>query len=155
MNISIIAAVGKNGELGKNNELIWRFPDDMKFFRDTTTGHIIVMGRKTFESLPKILPNRKHIVFSSSDNFPLEVEVYKDVNEFLMSYSEYTKEIFVIGGAQIYKAFINLANKLYLTEIYDECSEADAYFPTFNKSEYDLDVIDENNEYRHVLYRRK
>ena len=74
MSYSIIAAVGKNLELGKNNDLIWSIPEDLKFFRNVTNGHTIVMGRNTFDSLTKMLPNRKHIVLSSRDDFPSEVE---------------------------------------------------------------------------------
>ena len=79
MSYSIIAAIGKNKELGVNNNLIWHLPQDLKFFKEITTGKTIVMGRKTFESLPRMLPNRKHIVISTSNDFPKEVTVYHSV----------------------------------------------------------------------------
>ena len=79
MSYTIIAAIGKNRELGKNNDLIWHLPGDLKFFKETTTGHSIIMGRKTLESLPKLLPNRHHIVLSSSDDFGPEIEHYKSI----------------------------------------------------------------------------
>ena len=86
MSYTIIAAIGKNRELGKNNDLIWHLPGDLKFFKETTTGHSIIMGRKTLESLPKLLPNRHHIVLSSSDDFGPEIEHYKSLKELLNGY---------------------------------------------------------------------
>lgn len=159
MSYSIIAAIGKNNELGKDNDLIWRLKNDLKFFREVTTGHTIIMGRKTFESLPKMLPNRKHIVLSSSENFPSEVEVYKELKDLLESLKNSEEEIFIIGGGSIYKSFIDHADKLYLTEIDASYKEADTYFPTFDKENYDREVLKENEEngisYKHVLYKRK
>jgi len=159
MSYSIIAAIGKNNELGKDNDLIWRLKNDLKFFREVTTGHTIIMGRKTFESLPKMLPNRKHIVLSSSEDFPSEVEVYKELKDLLESLKNSEEEIFIIGGGSIYKLFIDYADKLYLTEIDASYEEADTYFPTFDKNNYDREVLKENEEngilYKHVLYKRK
>ena len=159
MDISLIAAIGKNNELGKNNNLIWHLKGDLKFFKEITSNHTIVMGRKTFESLPKMLPNRHHIVISSGNNFDKEIEVFKSIDEFLEKYKEYEEEIFVIGGASIYKSFLEYANKMYLTEINAEDKNADVYFPKFDKSlwnkEYISDEKEENNiKYKHVLYRR-
>lgn len=159
MDISIIAAIGKNNELGKNNDLIWKLKGDLKFFKDLTTNHIIVMGRKTFESLPKMLPNRHHIIISSNNSFNDKVEVFNNIYLFLEKYKNYKDEIFIIGGASIYKSFLEYANKLYLTEIDEEDKNADVYFPTFNvnswNKEYISDLKEENNiKYRHVLYRR-
>ena len=158
MNISIVAAIGKNNELGKNNNLIWHLKGDMKFFRELTTNHVIVMGRKTFESLPKMLPNRHHIVITSNNNLNNEIEVFKNIESFLETYKDYEDEIFIIGGSSIYKSFLDYSNKLYLTEIDEECKNADVYFPYFDKSlwskEYISDELEENNiKYRHVLYK--
>lgn len=159
MSYSIIAAIGKNNELGKDNDLIWRLKNDLRFFREVTTGHTIIMGRKTFESLPKMLPNRKHIVLSSSEDFPSEVEVYKELKDLLESLKNSEEEIFIIGGGSIYKLFINYADKLYLTEIDASYKDADTYFPTFDKDNYDKEVLKEHEEngisYKHVLYKRK
>ena len=159
MNISMIAAIGKNNELGKNNDLIWKIKDDMKFFKETTMGHPIVMGRKTFESLPNILPGRKNIVISKSDILNSKIEVYKSIGEFLIANKDIEEEFFIIGGASIYSQFLELANKLYLTEIDSECKGADVYFPTFNKTNWDKTILSENSsdnlKYRHALYKRK
>ena len=159
MDISIIASIGKNNELGKNNNLIWHLKGDLKFFKDMTTDHVIVMGRKTFESLPKMLPNRHHVVISNNSNFSDKVEVFNNIESFLETYKNYNEEIFVIGGASIYKVFLGYSNKIYLTEIDEEDKNADVYFPKFDESlwnkEYISEVKEENNiKYRHVLYRR-
>lgn len=159
MNINLIAAIGKNNELGMNNDLIWKFKEDMKFFRQTTIGHPIVMGRKTFESLPKVLPDRKNIVISTSEIRNKEIEIFKSIKEFLTQYKEYNGDIFVIGGASIYKSFIDLTTKMYLTEIDAIEENADVYFPTFNKNDWSKEIISENEEnkirFNHVLYKRK
>ena len=159
MDINVIAAIGKNNELGKNNDLVWRLKGDMMFFRETTMGHPIVMGRKTFESLPKVLPGRKNIVISSNEILNDEIERYKSIKEFLLKYKEFNEDVFIIGGASIYKQFIDLASKLYLTEIDAVAKDADVYFPMFNKLEWNKEIISEKEEndikYNHVLYKRK
>ena len=156
MSYSIIAAIGENNELGKDNGLIWHLPNDLKFFKRTTSGKTVIMGRKTFESLPKMLPNRKHVVLSSSESFPDEVTVYKNLRDLLDYYKDTPEELFVIGGASIYKLFMDYVDKMYLTEIEAECKEADAYFPEFDKEEWDQALLDTEKEndiqYKHVLY---
>ena len=155
MSISIIAAVGKNLELGKNNDLIWHFKEDMRFFKETTTGHTVVMGRKTFESLPKALPNRRNIVISSNPDYVAEgAEVVTDIND-IYSLAE-NDEVFILGGGKIYSRFINDADKLYLTEIDAAQPSADVYFPSFDKAEYIREVINnyciDGINFSHVLY---
>ncbi len=156
---SIIAAVGKNNELGKNNKLIWYLPNDLKFFKNTTMNKKIIMGSNTFKSLPKLLPNREHIVLSSKDDYPSEVKVFHNINDLLNNYKNIEEEIFIIGGASIYKEFINIVNKMYLTEVDAECKDADVYFPTFNKDEWNREILASNEDngisYKHVLYKRK
>ena len=139
MRLSIIAAIGQNGELGKNNNLIWHLKGDMKFFKDITLGHTIVMGRKTFESLPKLLPGRKHIVLSRNNIDIPEIEVYHDIQSFLKKYQNSDEEIFNIGGASIYKILLDYTDKIYLTEI-EKQAEADTYFPKFNKDDYNATI---------------
>ncbi|MCF7833721.1 MAG: dihydrofolate reductase [Candidatus Pacebacteria bacterium] len=156
MNISIIAAIGKNRELGLNNQLLWHLPADMKHFRETTRGHTIIMGRKTFESLGetngkagKILPNRKNIIITRDPHYNIEhtktedrknISIFSSLEEVLKNISE--EEVFVIGGAEIYKLALPYANKLYLTEV-EASMEADTFFPEFKKEEWQLD----KNEY--------
>ena len=159
MSYILIAAIGKNNELGKDNDLIWRFKGDMKFFKEKTSYHKIIMGRKTFESLPKLLPNREHIVLSSNNDFDEKVKVFNDFKDLLKYYENCDEEIYIIGGESIYKLFIDYASSMYLTEIDDECKNADVYFPTFNKDDWDRRVLGLNEEnditYKHVLYQRK
>lgn len=159
MNINIIAAIGKNNELGKNNDLVWRLKGDMKFFRDTTIGHSIVMGRKTFESLPKMLPGRKHIVISTSEIRNEQIELYKSIRDFLIKYQNIDEDVFIIGGASIYKQFIDLASRMYLTEIDAVDKDADVYFSEFNKEHWDREELTSKQEteinYKHVLYKKK
>lgn len=157
MSVSMIAAVGKNLELGKNNDLIWHFKEDMKFFKDTTMGHTVVMGRKTFESLPKALPGRKNIVISSNAEYQAQgATVVTSVEEALQIADN--EEIFVLGGGKIYAEFLPYADKLYLTEIDAECADADTYFPQFNKSEYIKEIINyydiDGVEFYHVVYKK-
>lgn len=160
MSLSLIAAIGKNNELGKNNDLIWHLPNDLKFFKETTTGKTVVMGENTFKSLPKMLPNRKHIVLSIDENFNHEnVEIFRSINDFLKKYKDCTDEIFIIGGASIYKQFIDLVDTMYLTEIDAECNDASVYFPKFDKLMWNREELLKNSDnginYVHVKYTRK
>ncbi len=141
---SIIAAIGKNRELGKSGDLVFHLKDDMKFFRETTTGHKVVMGRKTWESLPHKLPNRTNIVISSHDIKDAD-EHYSNIADFIKKYEKTDEEIFIIGGASIYNAFLPYANNLYLTEI-DSAANADVFFPEFDKSNYSREVIKKGKE---------
>lgn len=155
---TIIAAIGKNRELGRDNKLLWSLKGDLKFFKEKTTNHTIIMGRKTFESLGRLLPNRKHIVISSSNNFPKEVDVYNNIESLLSHYKDTSEELFIIGGAKIYSEFIDYATKMYLTLVDGEF-DADAYFPTFDESVWTKTMLSENEEnglkYKHVLYEKK
>lgn len=159
MNINLIAAIGKNYELGMNNDLIWKFKEDLKFFKETTMGHPVVMGRKTFESLPRSLPGRKNIVISTNEINNDKIEVYKSIRDFLIKYQNSNEDIFIIGGASIYDSFVELASNMYLTEIEAEEKNADVYFPKFNINEWNKEIIsnhEQNNiKYSHVLYKRK
>lgn len=159
MNINLIAAIGKNNELGKNNDLIWKLKGDMKFFKETTMGHPIVMGRKTFESLPNVLPGRKNIVISSNKINNKQIELFKSIKEFLLNYKKYNGDVFVIGGASLYNYFIDIASKIYLTEIDEFDESADVYFPKFNNYDWNREIISVHEEkginYSHVLYKRK
>lgn len=158
--IKIIAAIGKNRELGANNDLIWHLPGDLKFFKEQTTGKTVVMGRNTFNSLPRKLPNRQHVVLSDIDSFNKDVsdvKVFNNACQFL-KYCDLEAEkddIFIIGGASIYKMFIGYADELYLTEI-DAEAKADVYFPDFNKEEWNREVLGEGQDgeihYTHVRY---
>lgn len=155
MSISMIAAIGKNLELGKGNDLIWHFKEDMKFFKETTTGNTVIMGRKTFESLPKALPNRRNIVITTNADYnPVGAEIATGIEEALdMCKGE---NVFIIGGGKIYTEFLPYAQKLYLTEIEDTCEDADTFFPKFDKEKYSkkqlTDFTVDGINFKHILY---
>lgn len=151
--ISIIAAIGKNNELGKKGELIWSIPKDLKYFRERTKDSIIVMGKKTFNSLPKILPGRKHIILSRTAEFNKEINneiiVVNNKNEIIDLCKKISKdkEIFIIGGASLYEMFIEIADKLYITHIEESDKDADVYFPEIIEEKWEKIVLanDEDN----------
>lgn len=141
---SIIAAIGKNRELGLNGQLIFHIKEDMKFFRETTSGHKIVMGRKTWESLPGKLPNRENIVVSRNDVAGADLTI-KDLSEFIAKNQDTSEEIFIIGGGMLYATFLPYAKNLYLTEI-NASAPADTFFPKFDKSKYDKTIIKKGSQ---------
>lgn len=158
-NITIIAAVGKNLELGKDNDLIWHFKEDMQFFREHTLHKPIIMGRKTLESLPGLLPERQHIVLTSSQlDYPDSVLVMHSMEELLSYIQQQKEEFMVIGGASIYEQMLPYSDTMLLTEVNAE-SDADVYFPTFSKGEWSSVVLSEQEEkgisYKHLVYTRK
>ena len=160
--ISIIVAINKNRGIGLANKLLYWLPNDLKRFKALTTGNTIIMGRKTFESLPKgALPNRRNIVLSHSDaEFP-GAEKFSSLETALQA-CEKDKEIFIIGGASLYNEAINLADRLCITEINDDQKEADVYFPEINKDIWketfrEDHATDEkhDHEYSFVNYEKK
>jgi len=138
--LSIIAVIGKNRELGKDNDLLWHLPADLKRFRDITRGHPVIMGRKTFESIGKPLQNRTNIIISSHS--PNTLNTLNSPNCFFVSSlddatkkaqsSPGSEEIFIIGGGLVYAAAIDKADRLYLTVVDDE-AEADTFFPDYSR----------------------
>ena len=158
-NISIIACVGKNLELGKNNDLIWHLPNDLKYFRKVTSGKTVIMGRRTFDSLPGILPKRRNIVLQlPNENIIDGVEIFNDIPSILETVKE-EDEAFIIGGASIYRQFLDYANKLYLTEVDEKCSDAEVFFPKFDKRKYKKSIVGNNSDngvnYNFVIYERR
>ncbi len=160
--ISIIAAVTENNGLGKNNDLLCHVPGDLKRFKEITTGHAVVMGRKTYESLPrKPLPNRKNIVISTQTNLAFEgCTIVQSITEAMNEMSN-AQENFIIGGAKVYELFLPYAQKLYLTHIHKNF-DADVFFPQLNLNDW---VITDNQEvsmpngadfnYKYTTYVRK
>ncbi len=143
MIISLIAAVAKNGVIGKANGLPWHLPDDMKYFMQTTQGHHVIMGRKNYESLPekfRPLPNRTNIVVTHQENFHAPgCEIAHNSNDAItLARENQERELFIIGGAEIYSLSLSIADKLYLTEI-DAVIEGDTFFPKFDKKLWSQD----------------
>ena len=146
---SIIVAVGKNREIGKGNKLLWHIPEDLKNFKEITTGKTVIMGRKNFESIGRPLPNRKNIVLSKNgDKKSFEqkgIELYQNLENLISDYKNSEEEIFIIGGEQIYREFMQkgLINRLYISYIEFSDSEADAYFPEIDYNNWR--IIKEKN----------
>lgn len=150
MIISIIAAIGENRELGRNNNLIWKIPEDMKRFRESTSGHPVIMGRKTYESIGRPLPHRTNIIITRQSGYQADGCLVVDSIEQAITQAKKlaTEEIFIIGGGEIYKAAWPHVNRLYLTIVH-KTAAADVFFPEYaeftkviNKEERD------NGEYR-------
>ncbi len=159
--ISMIAAVDSRLAIGFRNELLYWLPNDLKRFKALTTSHTIIMGRATFESFPKgALPNRRNVVLSRTLTLLPGAEIYPSLEAALQS-CEQDEEIFIIGGASVYAQAMPLAHRLYLTEVQDVSPEADAFFPEFNPSEWQI-VSSESHEkderhphpYKFVIYER-
>lgn len=169
MSFSIIAAIGKNRELGKKGGLVFNIPGDLRFFKQTTMGYPVVMGRTTFLSLPRLLPGRKHYVLSPDEEptFPEEVTVLHDLNQFIKDHQNDSQEFFIIGGGSIYQQSLPYCDKIYLTEVDGEDTEADVYFPDFDKSKYTVTKLGQNSDiiedkegihdlnYIHNLYQKR
>ena len=161
--LSIIVAKAKNNTIGKDNKLLWHISDDLKRFEELTTGHVIIMGRKTFESLGKVLPNRKHIVFSQNPDFKVNDENVEIVHSMLQlqEYIEDDTENFVIGGAMIYNLLMPYVKKMYVTEI-DKDFDGDTFFPRINDEiwkeisrENGPEDSNNNLKYEYVVYERR
>ena len=143
--LSLIAVIGKNRELGKDNQLIFAIPEDMRYFKELTMGHKVVMGRKTWESLPGKLAGRESIVVSRNLVSGAD-ELVKDLERFLRENADTEEEVFVIGGEMVYAEALSYAKCLYLTEVGAEVPEADAYFPEFDSKRYNREVVSEGKE---------
>lgn len=145
--ISIIAAVAKNNIIGGDNKLLWHIPEDLKHFKDLTSNHTIIMGRKTFESLPGVLPKRHHIVLTKDKNYTVDsdsVTIVHNFKKIVDKYETSEEEIFVIGGGEIYSAFLPYCKNLYLTKI-DEDFKGDTSFPEIKPSEWKVTYSSKEN----------
>lgn len=160
--INIIAAIAQNNAIGFENRLLYWLPNDLKRFKGLTTGHTIIMGRKTFQSLPKgALPNRRNVVISGHGaEFP-GAETFRSLEEALASCTN-QEEVYIIGGESIYRQALPLADRLCLTEIQATPENADAFFPDFDRSEWEVTFCEEHDtdekhgeKYTFVDYTRK
>lgn len=139
-NLSLIACVSQDLGLGLNNHLLWQIKPDMQFFRATTTNHPVIMGSKTFQSIGRPLPHRENIVLTRGELDEQDVRVFHNQPTLDQYLEAIDGEKFIIGGASLYKMYIDLADKLYLTEV-AATKPADTFFPTFDKSKYDRKVL--------------
>lgn len=157
--LSIVVAIAENNVIGKEKSLAWYLPNDLKKFKNLTmtSSKTMIMGRKTFESLPKILPERKHIILTNNMDYKVNdtnVEVVHSIEE-LKPYIDAMEEYFVIGGGQIFNALYPYTNKMYITEIHENF-EGDTYFPQYDKSKWKVidkreGIVDDKSVYKHTF----
>jgi len=157
----MIAAVAENNALGKDNELVWHLPNDFKRFKTLTSGHHIIMGRRTFESFPKPLPNRTHIIITRQKNYQAEGCIIVDSIEKALSICPKDEDSFIIGGGEIYTLGLAYTDKIEITRVHSSF-EADAYFPEINKKDWKLEKYEFNEkdekhkyDYTYETYIRK
>lgn len=162
-NLSIIVAMAENRAIGKDNDLLWHLSSDLKRFKKLTTGHPVVMGRRTWESLPKRpLPGRRNIVLTQNPDFVAEgAEVVHGVHELFSALKDCDDEVFIMGGAAVYKLLLPFTNRLYVTRVYRDF-DADVFFPVIDMSEFNLvslsdPMFDEESglDYAYEEYDRK
>lgn len=158
---SIIVAIGKNSEIGKGNKLLWHIPEDLKNFKEITTGKTVIMGRKTFESIGRPLPNRKNIVLSKNgdkESFEQKgIELYQNLENLIADYKNSEEEIFIIGGEQIYREFMQkgLVRRLYISYIEFSDSEADAYFTEIDYNSWRIIKEKNYDNWKFCMYEKK
>lgn len=167
MSINIIAVIDLNGALGYKNKLLCHLPNDLKRFKELTTNNYVVMGRKTYESIGKPLPNRTNIVLTKNKNYypSPEISIYHKPEKLLEDYykhSDANAELFICGGGEIYKKFLSIADKIYLTVIDHQFNNADVFFPKINLDFWKptmtkVNKADENHRYNYsyVVYERR
>ncbi len=138
MKISLIVAASENNVIGKDNDLLWSLPDDLQFFKETTEGHPIILGRKNYEAIGRALPNRRNIIVSRQEDLEVDgCEVTSSVEEAIeLAKETENEEIFITGGGEIYRLALPLANRIYLTRVHAEI-EGDVFFPELSEEEWE------------------
>lgn len=161
MSLSIIVATDLKGGIGYKGDLLFKIKEDMKRFKELTSGHTVIMGRKTYDSLPNgALPNRHNIILTRDDDFSIDyknckeiVSIIHDIKILLRMYRYSDKEVFIIGGGEIYKQFLPYCDKIYLTKVYKDCG-ADTFF-SFSEHDWDIEDITEMDGYEFIDLIRK
>ena len=152
--INIIVAMDKNRVIGKNNRIPWHISEEVKNFKELTSGNTVIMGRKTFESIGKPLPNRNNIVLSTSMSQLQGIDVCKTFEESIIRAKSYGKDIFIIGGAAVYEQAIPLAGKMFISYVKGEY-DGDVYFPEFDEKEWHVEKKEAHSEFELLVYVRK
>ena len=147
--ISIIVAADENNVIGKDNELIWHLPDDLKFFKEKTSGHAIIMGRKTYESVGRPLPNRTNIIITRDENFKAEgCHVVNSLEDALVLAKD-DNEAFIVGGEQIYRLALPLVDRIYLTRVHHSF-DGDRHFPKLGSEWKEVETITHTQDVKHA-----
>ncbi|MCM3631749.1 type 3 dihydrofolate reductase [Paenibacillus camelliae] len=155
MTISLIAAMSRERAIGANNQMLWHLPKELAHFKRTTLNKTVVMGRKTYESLGRPLPNRRNVILTRQQDLHIEgCEIVHTVEEALQKYGD--EELMITGGGEIYELFLPIADRLYLTKVEVDIAHADAYFPEFDEQEFTLTSSefvesDEKNKYSFTI----
>ena len=155
--LSIIVAIAENNIIGGDNKLLWHISEDLKRFKEITTNHTIIMGRKTFESLPKVLPNRHHVIITRDKNYAVDsdaVSIFHNIDEVLAKYENLDEEAFIIGGGEIYNLLFPYCKKMYLTKV-KKTFEGDTSFPSIDYKAWDITYSSEErtNSEDGILYK--
>lgn len=151
MKLALIVAMDQNRGIGKDNDLLWHLPADMKFFKETTSGHVVIMGRKNFESIPerfRPLPNRENVVLTRNKGYQAEgCLVFHSLEEAIEHYKGTDQTVFIIGGGQIYEEALSnfQMDEMYITEVAANF-EADTFFPIFDENQYQIGIVQENEK---------
>lgn len=168
--LSLIVATAQNNAIGRNNELLWHISEDLKYFKSTTTGHPVIMGRKTYESIGRPLPGRRNIVVTRGTIAEPQVknpqttsfEVSNNLDEVISLAKNSENEFFVMGGGELYKQTFSCADRLYITKIYAEAEGADTFFPVVDEAQWKVvkeseRLVDEENgiEFQFVVYEKR
>lgn len=168
--LSLIVAVAQNNAIGRNNELLWHISEDLKYFKATTMGHPVIMGRKTYESIGRPLPGRRNIVITRSGIESAEIknpqttslEVENNLELAISTAKSSDDEFFVMGGGQLYRQTFNSADRLYITKIYAEAENADTFFPEVNGSDWEIvresermTDVENSIDFQFIVYRRR
>lgn len=168
--LSLIVAVAQNNAIGRNNELLWHISEDLKYFKATTTGHPVIMGRKTYESIGRPLPGRRNIVVTRGEMPVPEIknpqttsfEVSNNLEQVVTDAKSSENEFFVMGGGQLYKQTFADADRLYITKIYADAEGADTFFPEVKEDEWEvlqqgerLTDAENNIDFQFVVYQRR
>ena len=159
--ISLVVAVAENGVIGKDNQLVWHLRDDMKFFKELTTGHVILTGRKNYESIPekfRPLPNRVNCIMTRNENYDVPgAQVFPDFQSWMAAFQEDERELFIIGGGEIYRQALeqDIVDEMYITHVHAQ-PEGDTFFPNFDTEKWEKEIImrqqkDERNEFDFVV----
>ena len=135
--VTIVVAMAKNNAIGKDNQLLWHLPSDLKHFKELTSGHPIIMGRKTFESFPKPLPNRTHVIITRQKNYTAENCIVVDSLKKAIAICPKDEDVYIIGGGEIYNQSIDFADKLEITKVFHSF-EADTFFPEIDTAKWEL-----------------
>ena len=154
--LSLIVVKGKNNEIGKDNKLLWDLPEDMKHFKKLTTGKTVIMGRKTYESIGRLLPNRLNVVVSSTMEDPniKNLVIFRSLEDVYFHYQRYAGEIFVLGGSSIYEYFKDKCDKLYITDVDDTYAGADSFFPEIDMSNYNVESSVDYDGFKITEYKK-